>query len=339
MESNHSRRLSYVPSQPAMIPSSRSMLTCDKRLRLDTWNMSGPQENVFGNQCSTFDSSRDHPQGIHRSTTPGATGSVPVHIGTGTSVARGEDRIKDTIPMPTFARRPSTMSPLLPVEIPQNSKVGQQRQQISELEFDKCPDPHSTFLCWKIKKIQQPRDYLFCFSIGGFVMDQRIMDGRFIGRITILAINCRKNFPDFEMLDAKIASALNLNKIIQNSHFKKKDSLEEQKAQKEDRFLRGKQIAFMIYDYFQVTGAHDTVLDCADVFSVTLRDDNVLEFDTRWDKVLLSMTKIPPDDVLESLYKLRIRECDRLKTALELYGMEIHQKISMPNYQNFLKRW
>ena len=48
------------------------------------------------------------------------------------------------------------------------------------------------------------------------------------------------------MLDAKIASAL--NKIIQNSQFKKKVSLEEQKAQKEDPFLRGRQIAFMIYD-------------------------------------------------------------------------------------------
>ena len=48
---------------------------------------------------------------------------------------------------------------------------------------------------------------------------------------------------------------------------------------------------------------------------------------------LLSMTKIPPDDVLESLYKLRIRESDQLKTVFELYDMEIHQKISMPNYQ------
>ena len=42
-------------------------------------------------------------------------------------------------------------------------------------------------------------------------------------------------FPNFEMLDAKIASAL--NKTIQNSQFKKKVSLDEQKAQKEDRFL------------------------------------------------------------------------------------------------------
>ena len=55
-----------------------------------------------------------------------------------------------------------------------------------------------------------------------------------------------------------------LNKIIQNTHFKKKVSLEEQKAQKEDRFLRGRQIAFMIYDYFRVAGARDTVLDYAD---------------------------------------------------------------------------
>ena len=54
------------------------------------------------------------------------------------------------------------------------------------------------------------------------------------------------NFPNFEMLDAKIAYAL--NKIIQNSHLKKKVSLEEQKAQKEDRLIRGRQIAFAIYD-------------------------------------------------------------------------------------------
>ena len=140
-----------------------------------------------------------------------------------------------------------------------------------------------------------------------------------------------ENFPNFEMLDAKIASALNT--IIQNSHFKKKVSLEEHKAQKEGRFLRGRQIAFMIYDYFRVTGAHDTVLDYADFFSVTLHDDNVQEFDTRWDEVPLSMSQNPSDDALESLYKLRIRESAQLNTVLELPDMELHQKISMPNYQ------
>ena len=89
----------------------------------------------------------------------------------------------------------------------------------------------------------------------------------------------------------------------------------------------------MIYDYFRVTDAHDAVLDYADLFSVTLHDDNIKEFDTRWDDVLLSMKKIPSDENLESLYKLRRRESDHLKNGLELYDMEIHQKTLVPNYQ------
>ena len=49
--------------------------------------------------------------------------------------------------------------------------------------------------------------------------------------------------PDFEVLDARIASAL--NRIIHNSYFKRRVSLEEQKAQKEDRFLRGRQTCLL----------------------------------------------------------------------------------------------
>ena len=48
----------------------------------------------------------------------------------------------------------------------------------------------------------------------------------------------------------------------------------------------------MIYDYFRVTHAHDTVLDYADLFAITLRNDEVQELDTRWDEIVLSMTKI-----------------------------------------------
>ena len=112
--------------------------------------------------------------------------------------------------------------------------------------------------------------------------------------------------PDFEVLDARIASAL--NKIIHNSHFKR-ISLEEQKAQKEDRFIRGRQIAYLIYEYFRVTGTDNSVENYADLFTISLRNDDIQEFDSKWDGILLCMTKIPPDDILEGLYKLRIREC------------------------------
>ena len=127
--------------------------------------------------------------------------------------------------------------------------------------------------------------------------------------------------PNFEVLGARIASAL--NKIIHGSHFKRRISLEEHKAQKQDRFLRGRQMAYLIYDYFRVT---------ADLFTIGLRNDDIQEFDSKWDGILLSVTKIPPDDIVEGLYKLRIRESEKLKTVLELYDLETHQKKLGPDY-------
>ena len=99
------------------------------------------------------------------------------------------------------------------------------------------------------------------------------------------------SMPNFEVLDARIASAL--NKIIHISLFKRKVSLEEQKAPKEDRFLRGRQIAYLIYEYFRVTGANDSVENSADLFTIVLRNDDIQEFDSKWDGIPLSMTKNP----------------------------------------------
>ena len=44
------------------------------------------------------------------------------------------------------------------------------------------------------------------------------------------------------------------------------------------------------------------------------------------------MTQIPTDDILEILYKFRMRESEKLKTVLDLYNMEIHQKKAEPDY-------
>ena len=110
------------------------------------------------------------------------------------------------------------------------------------------------------------------------------------------------------------------------------------KAQEQDRFLRGRQIAYLIYDYFRVTGTHDSVENYTDLFTIVLRNDDIQEFDSKWDGILLSMTKIPHDDILEGLCKLRIRESEKLKTVLELYDLEIHQKKLGPDHHR-LKLW
>ena len=78
----------------------------------------------------------------------------------------------------------------------------------------------------------------------------------------------RKDFTDFDMLDAMIASAL--KKIISSVHFRRGVSVEEQRAQKYDRFLRGRQIAYMIYEHFRATEAHEAVQGLSDLFNFSL---------------------------------------------------------------------
>ena len=110
VESNYIGRLSCVSSQLTIIPSYRSRLGFDKRLLLDTWNTSGFQENVFGNQISTIDSPRDHLQGIHSCATPREWGSVLQVTGTENLFTRDDKQNRGIIPMPTFAGMPSIVS-------------------------------------------------------------------------------------------------------------------------------------------------------------------------------------------------------------------------------------
>ena len=209
-----------------------------------------------------------------------------------------------------------------------NYGADQQRLQILDLHFYKFPTP-ATFACWKIRFKTEVCTCSQCPTeamlwIKEVEMVDAVDDLRSSSSIRGISM------PNFEVLDAKIASAL--NKIIHNSHFKRRISLEEQKAQKQDRFLRGKQIANLICDYFWVTGIHNSVENYADLFTINLRNDDIQEFDSKWDGNFLSMTKIPHGDIFEGLYKVRIRESEKLKAVLELYDLEIHQKKLGPDY-------
>ena len=103
--SNYSGRLSHVSSQPVMIPSSRALLSRDKRLPPDTWNQSGVQENVFGTQFSTFDSSRDHPQGNQSDDVERNREAVPEAERTKTIHTSEDRQHQGTIPMPDICNK------------------------------------------------------------------------------------------------------------------------------------------------------------------------------------------------------------------------------------------
>ena len=218
-----------------------------------------------------------------------------------------------------------------------NYGADQQQLQISDLHLDKFPTP-ATFACWKIRfKTEVCTCSQFPTEAMQWIKEVESVDS--VDELRSSSSIRGISMPNFEVLVARIASAL--NKIIHNSHFKRRISLEEQKAQKQDSFLRGRQIAYLIYDHFRVIGSQDAVENYADLFTIGLRNDDIQEFDSKWDGILLSMTKIPPDDILGGLYGLRMRESEKLKTVLEVYDLEIHQNKLGPDYhrlQTMVKR-
>ena len=187
-----------------------------------------------------------------------------------------------------------------------NCGADQRRLQISDLHFDKFPTP-ATFSCWKIRfKTEVCTCSQFPTEAMQWIKEVELADS--VDELRFSLSTRGISMPNFEVLDARIASAL--NKIIHNSHFKRRISLEEQEAQKEDRFFRGRQIAYLIYEQFRVTGTDSSVENYTNLFVDALRNHDIQEFDSKWDGILLSMTKIPPDDILEGLDKLRVRESE-----------------------------
>ena len=73
----------------------------------------------------------------------------------------------------------------------------------------------------------------------------------------------RTDFPDHDMLDAMIVSAL--KKILdKHVHFQKRISGEERRSQKYDQFLRWRHIAYKIHEHFRASGAYEAVQHLSD---------------------------------------------------------------------------
>ena len=143
IESKFCGRLSHVSSQPEMIP-------CDKSLPLETWNQSGVQENALEIIFLRLIHLKIYPQRIQSDVVHRNREAISHQPEGKASLTSGVGQNEGTIPMPTFASGPLTTSSTIPVELPQNYVVGQQRQQMSELQLDKYPTPAS-FLVWKTR--------------------------------------------------------------------------------------------------------------------------------------------------------------------------------------------
>ena len=216
---------SHVTSQPAFFPLGMPSRNEGPPSIWDTHGISG---NVFANP--TASTSAPYPQEAHPSRSNVSEHTSP-HV-------RNESQTPNTAKDQRCQSGPSAGNSFVPSEGRSSKNYGadQQRLQISDPHFDKF-STSATFACWKTRF---KTEVCTCSQFPTEAM-LRIKEVEMVESVDDLKSSCSVRgiqMPDFEVLDAKTASAL--NHIIHNTRFKRKVSLEEPKAPKRGPFLSWK---------------------------------------------------------------------------------------------------
>ena len=210
-----------------------------------------------------------------------------------------------------------------------NYEADQQRLQISDLHFDKFTTP-ATFACWKIRF---KTEVCTCsqFPTEAMLWIKEVEMGESVGDLKSSRSTRGIRMPDLTCSMRRLLQHWTESSIILTSKeesvwrkwkLKKKTSSSEEdrsltwststSGSLSQRFCR--ELCGPIYKqlFFDMM-----------IFRNSIR--NGTEFYYQW-------RRIPSDDILEGMYKLRMRESEKLKNVLELYDLEIHQKTAGPDY-------
>ena len=146
---------------------------------------------------------------------------------------------------------PSARNSFVPSEgdSSKNYEADQQRLQISDLHFDKFTTP-ATFACWKITF---KTEVCTCTQVPAEAM-LWIEEVELVDSVDDLQSSCSVRgirMPDFGVLDGRLLQHWIESSILPAS--RESSVWRNKKPKKEDRFLRGRHIAYLIYEYFRVT--------------------------------------------------------------------------------------
>ena len=78
-------------------------------------------------------------------------------------------------------------------------------------------------------------------------------------------------------------------------------------------------MAFMIYDHFRSTGFHEEIQSLSGLFSIQLENDDIQDFDLRWEEASLYTSDRPSDKNVEGLYLSKLQVFSRLQTIMAVY--------------------
>ena len=98
---------------------------------------------------------------------------------------------------------------------------------------------------------------------------------------------------EFETLDMKIADAF--ARAISGEFARQISILETELMEKHGKFLKGRQIAWLLNNFFRMSEVEGSILEFEDILNVELRNGNLKQFLYEWDLCIMGM-KEPPSE-------------------------------------------
>ena len=129
-----------------------------------------------------------------------------------------------------------------------------------------------------------------------------------------------RNSGPFLTLDSKLGSCLS---EIAKGELGRRITLMTEREDKEGRNVTGRQLLKLVYDYYKTDESAGIIYDLSDLLRVNIRGDqgwkSLLDFRDTWDETLAGVENEPSDDILEPIFKDRVRECKCIAHDYENY--------------------
>ena len=135
-----------------------------------------------------------------------------------------------------------------------------------------------------------------------------------------------------ESFDFKMSAAL--WKILKGDMLRKLNT--EEKAQTKENpvnLLSGRQIAYRIFEYFTLPAASKEQLDVNHLYSLELKNDNLKQFSSRRDEIIIQLPVEPADCWVEPMYRKQLEKSVQFGPCMALYKNRIALQEHKPSYK------
>ena len=85
----------------------------------------------------------------------------------------------------------------------------------------------------------------------------------------------------------------------------------EERTQTKDNpvnMLSGRQIAYRIFEHFSLPAASKEQLDVNHLYTLELKNDNLKQFSSRWDEIIIQLPVEPSDVWVEPMYRKQLEK-------------------------------